>query len=898
MTTDGPASETAGRDYTPYDPSAVEQEMYRRWEESGYFKPRFTSPDREPFVITMPPPNVTGALHIGHALTAAVEDALIRWHRMLGDPTLWVPGRDHAGIAGQLVVERKLAADTGMTRHDLGRERFLDLVWDWMNTYGSMIRTQHKRLGVSADWEREGFTMDPGPALAVRSAFVRLYEKGLIYKGNRITNWCPRCRTVLSDLEVEHREVDGTLTYVRYPLLPANGGPDSITVATTRPETILADTAIAVHPDDERYRDFVGRTAIVPHVLREIPILADEAVDPSFGTGAVKVTPGHDPVDFEIGQRHALPILNEMNSDGTLNDVAGAYAGLPAAETRQRLVEELEREGLLVEQVPHRHSVGHCQRCGTILEPLVSDQWYVRMKPLAEAGLAAVRDGRIRIIPERFNKDYFNWLENIRDWAISRQLWWGHRIPVWYCDVCSQRTVAVTDPTACVHCGSTSIHQDEDVLDTWFSSGLWPFSTLGWPEDTEDLRTFYPTTVMETGYDILFFWVARMIMLGLEMLDEVPFRYVYLHGLVRVEREKMAKTRGNVQDPLDLIKVYGTDSLRLALVTGTTPGNDINLSKDQREYVDARNFVNKLWNAGRFVRAQLGDQHRPTSCPREALSLADRWISSRAQALCDEVASNLEDFQLGLAAGAVREFLWGEYCDWYLEIAKIQLRDATSDAQRMATLWTLVEVLDTSLRLLHPFAPFVTEAIWQTIRQPDDVQSIMISAWPTAGPRDVQAETSFQGLRELIVAVRRLRSEYNVRVRQRIAATVEAGEQASLYRDQAAWIAALGWLDPLEVVDRLDEPPRQALSAVGGGVRAYLPTAGLFDLGRELNRLERERAEVATLAARSEKLLGSTFAERAPSEKVLEERERLDERRQRLALLDERLVTLRGLQSA
>jgi valyl-tRNA synthetase len=913
MTADQTTAETAERQYAPYNPAEVEEALYRRWEERGYFKPRLSADGKAPFVITMPPPNVTGALHIGHALTKAIEDALIRWHRMLGEPTLWVPGRDHASIAAHVVVER-LLAEEGLTRHDLGREKFLERMWAWMDQYGKVIHAQIKRLGASADWDRDAFTMDPGPARAVRTAFVRLYEKGLIYRGNRITNWCPRCRTALSDLEVEHDEVQGTLTYFRYPLAPQGpsstvGDPssDEVVVATTRPETILADTGIAVHPDDDRYRHLVGRKAIVPHVKREIPIVADEAVDPSFGTGVVKVTPGHDPTDFEIGQRHGLAVIVGMNLDGTMNEQAGAYAGLPTLEARRRLVGELESDGLLVREEPHTHAVGHCQRCHTVVEPIVTEQWYVKMAPLAERALESVRQGRIEIVPERFAKIYYNFLENIRDWCISRQLWWGHRIPVWYCDGCSGQTVAVLDPSACARCGASEIHQDPDILDTWFSSGLWPFSTLGWPDDTDDLRTFYPTSVMETGYDIIFFWVARMIMLGLELTDDVPFRQVYLHGMVRVGGEKMSKVKGNVQDPLDLIERYGTDALRLALVVGTTPGNDTSLSEAKLE--DARNFVNKLWNAARFVRAQIEAEgggrraevvsnatpstHRPSP---SGLSLADRWIISRTQALISEVDALLSDFQLGEAARTIRDFIWLEYCDWYLEIAKVQLRDGADNATHQSTLGTLQRVLDATLRLLHPFAPFVTEASWQTIRSPDDADSLMIAEWPRPGERDEAAEAEFGAARELVTAIRRLRSDYRVDWSRRVPAKIEAGRRLELYSEQAPWIATLGRLDPIEIAARLDREPQRALSVVAGGSRAYLPIEALFDVEQELARLGRERQQAATQVERSQQQLDRpAFAEKAPPEVVQRERDKLAETRHRLGLLDERLAKLQGM---
>src|SRR5919198_329288 len=626
------ASET----YAPYSPAETEAHWYDFWVERGLFKPE-SHPNfgkRDPFVITMPPPNVTGGLHNGHTLFVTLEDIMIRWHRMLGDPSLWVPGRDHAGIAGQLVVERDLRK-RGLSRHDLGRDKFLDQMWEWMNTYGLHIQLQLRKLGASADWSRDMFTMDPHHVRAVRTAFVRLYDKGLIYRGHRIANWCKDCQTVLSDLEVEYKEVKGQLSYVRYPVIDGEPGLDTwITVATTRPETILGDTGVAVHPADQRYKQLIGKHVRIPHVNRTGLIVADEAVDPAFGTGAVKVTPAHDPTDFEISQRTGLPAVNVMNLDGTMNAEAGAYAGKTTTQTREELLAELERNGQLVKQEDYTHSVGHCFRSGTVLEPLLLDQWYLSIKPLAEPAIDAVRQGRIRIVPERFAKVYFNWMENIRDWCISRQLWWGHRIPIYYCDApgCAKVWAAIEEPTRCPDCDGTSLHQDEDVLDTWFSSGLWPFSTLGWPDDTADLKAFFPTSVMETGYVILFFWVARMIMFGLEFTGDVPFRTVYLHGLIKAAGgQKMSKTKGNVQDPLDLIAAYGTDALRLAVTIGNTPGNDFTLTPGSLEA--RRDFVNKLWNVGRFVLANPPPQARARGFeparPGPAATLADRWIASR-----------------------------------------------------------------------------------------------------------------------------------------------------------------------------------------------------------------------------------------------------------------------------
>ena len=907
--------ESAGREYAPYEPGAVEAKWYDEWLRRGYFKPRGVD-GKPPFVITMPPPNVTGELHIGHAMFVTLEDILIRWHRMRGEPTLWVPGRDHASIAVHVVIERELARE-GLTRHGLGREKFLERVWDWMRTYGERIRYQLYRLGASADWDREAFTMDPGPSRAVRTAFVRLYERGLIYRGNRITNWCPVCMTALSDLEVDHREVDGQLSYVRYPLVPVGEDVETnyIEIATTRPETILADSGVAVHPSDARYRALVGRRAIVPHVNREIPIVADDAVDPAFGTGAVKVTPGHDPTDFEIGERQRLSTIVAMNLDGTMNAEAGAYAGLPALEARRKLLEEIEAKGQLVRTVPHRHAVGHCQRSGTVVEPIVSEQWYVRIQPLAEPALQAVRDGRIRIVPDRFAKVYYNWMENIRDWCISRQLWWGHRIPVWYRSDGGEPIVSVDDPDSADYPGVT-LTQDPDILDTWFSSGLWPFSTLGWPDDTEDLRAFYPTTVMETGYDILFFWVARMIMQGIALTGEVPFRQVYLHGMVRVDGEKMSKVKGNVKDPLDLMERFGTDALRLSLVIGTTPGNDISISDAKLEA--QRNFVNKLWNAGRFVLANCPDPDPRPEGERQhgEGTLADRWIRGRAEQVTADVTRLLEEFQFGEAARLVQEFLWEEFCDWYLEVAKIQLREASSDDQREATRRTLRAVFERVLLLLHPFAPFVTEELWQNFAAVPAMsepladgqgsaksseglrrESIMISRWPGAGERDPVAEQTFADLIELIQGVRRLKTDYRVGTQQ-TPALLEARDRTDVVREHASLIRSLGRLDPLEIVDQLEQPPTRALSVVAGGVQVFLPVEMLFDLRQETARLEQETAEAQRQVERtSSQLQQPSFVQKAPAHVVAQRQEQLAQQRDRLSRLRDRLETLRALQA-
>ncbi|MSQ24203.1 MAG: valine--tRNA ligase [Chloroflexi bacterium] len=899
-----------------YEPAEVEQRWYEHWLEAGYFKPD-PDPSKPTFCLIMPPPNVTGELHIGHALVIAIEDAITRWHRMMGDSTLWLPGRDHASIAAQVVVERELAKD-GKLRQDLGRERFLDLMWEWMQTYGQRISHQLRALGTSADWDRDAFTMDPGPSRAVREAFVRLYDKGLIYRGHRITNWCPRCETALSDLEVVYDEEPGTLWYVRYPLEAVPGETDThyIQIATTRPETILADTGIAVHPDDERFAALVGRKAIVPVVNRPIPILADDVVEKEFGTGAVKVTPGHDPTDFEIGQRHDLPTLLVIGLDARMNANALHYAGMPTQEARRAFVEELRSLGNLVREEAHPHRVGHCDRCKTIVEPLVTDQWYLTMAGIAANALAAVRDGRIRIIPERFTKVYFNWLENIRDWCISRQLWWGHRIPVWTCSNGHVFASVDEQPAVCATCQSPHLMQDPDVLDTWFSSALWPFSTLGWPDDTEDMRRFYPTAVMETGYDILFFWVARMIMMGLEMTGDVPFRDVYLHGLIRVDGQKMSKTKGNVINPLEIMEEFGTDALRLSMITGTTPGNDTQMSQERLEA--NRNFVNKLWNAGRFVLANLDgwperDLGGPLTVAPGAESEADRWIVSRANEATAHVTRQFQEFQFGEAARTIHDFLWGEFCDWYVEIAKIEMRDAPTDDQRRAIGTNLAWVFEHTLRLLHPFAPFVTEEIWQRLvrglgrdrsenvplplpMSGSSPPSIVISPWPNAdGDRDVEAEARLDSVMEIVRAIRNVRSEYRVDSGRWVPATIVADGAADFFQRAARIIGELpgSRLRPISVVDRAEGSGENEVQIVAGGVTIHIPLAGLVDVAQERTRIERERGQAVAEVERAESLLSRPgFVEKARPDVVTKEREKLEGLRERLAKLDDRLAAL------
>jgi valyl-tRNA synthetase len=872
----------------------------------------------------MPPPNVTGELHLGHAITATVEDIMIRWHRMCGEPTLWVPGSDHASIAVHYMIDKALAARTAameellvntgfspppdkrpLTRWDLGREQFIKLGWAWRAKYGGIIKWQHARLGASCDWQRERFTLDEGLSRAVREAFVRLYERGLVYKGKRMINWCPRCLTAISDLEVEHEDEAGSLWYVRYHLTGADG--EYVVVATTRPETILGDTAVAVHPHDARYTDSVGRYAILPVLWRTIPIIADEAVDQAFGTGAVKVTPAHDPTDYEIAQRHNLPAIEAMNPNGTMNENAGPYNGLDRYECRRRLIEQLQREGLLVKIEPHTSAIGHCQRCGSVVEPRISEQWFVNTKPLAEAALAAVADGRIRIVPEHFTKVYNHWLENIRDWNISRQLWWGHRIPVWYCRDCGEVIVARQDPTACPKCGGSQIEQDPDILDTWFSSGLWPFSTLGWPDQTADLAYFYPTSVLETGYDILFFWVARMIMMGLAMTDNIPFDTVYLHGMIRDEKgEKMSKTKGNAVDPLALMEEFGTDALRFALATGSTPGSDMKLSPTKLQ--DARNFANKLWNAARLILMNLDDP--AAALQRElpsaaALTLADRWILSRAHRLTEAVNRLMTSYEFGEAGRQVYDFLWSEFCDWYLEIAKSQLRSPELKAPTQAI---MAQVLERTLRLLHPFMPFVTEEIWQRLARGTRYEergmrdegrgtdSIILASYPTADERffDQAAEEQMGLVMELVRSIRNARAEFGVEPAKRIEAVIAAGQAKDLLVAQTETLVTLARLDPakLRIKATLPEKPKQALSLLVGGVECYLPLAAMVDLAAERARTEKELAAAQADVARGEKLLASDFARKAPAAIVEKEREKLAANRQRLAQIEARLASL------
>lgn len=892
---------------TAYEPQTVEGKWYRFWEENGYFKPRPEAAGQPTFVISMPPPNVTGALHLGHAITATVEDILIRYHRMRGDDTLWVPGEDHAGIATQTVVERQLASE-GTNRHELGREAFLERVWQWVRQYKSRIQDQHRRLGASCDWTRERFTLDEGLSKAVREVFVRLYEEGLVYRGERIINWCPVCMSALSDLEVNHVDTQGTLTYVRYPLKPLEGQEggetEYIRVATTRPETILGDTAIAVNPKDPRYAQLVGRLAIVPVIGREIPIVADEAVESSFGTGAVKVTPAHDPTDFEIGQRHDLPRVQVIGFDAKMTAEAGPYVGQDRYEARKNLVEELKSLGLIVKIEEYTVPLGRCQRSDTPIEPLISRQWFVKMAPLATPAMGAVKVGLMKIVPERFNKTYMDWLENIHDWCISRQLWWGHRIPVWYCDNCGQMTVSREDVAVCPHCDSTRLRQDEDVLDTWFSSWLWPFSTLGWPDVTADLQRYYPTTVMETGYDIIFFWVARMAMAGIHFLGVVPFQTIYLHGLVRdAKGEKMSKSKGNVIDPLEVMDQYGTDALRFTLATSSTPGNDMKLVPER--IVGNRNFANKIWNASRFVMTATAEIGKgvPEITAVTPNTLADRWILHRLARLTGEVTRLINEFQLGEAGRQINDFFWSDYCDWYVEIAKVQLREG-DEQTRLATAGILRAVLDQSLRLLHPFMPFVTEEVWQHLYRTSvadasqwPASALIVAAWPQGNDAalDETVESEFALLQEIIVRIRDARNQAKVEQAKRVQVILAAGEQATLLNAQLPIIEFLARTEKPQLCVSLPEKPQQAMSLLAGNVEIYLPLAGLLDIDKELARLEKETVAVEQEIARIQsKLANEAFVARAKAEVVQKERDRLLEQEERLGKLRERRAELAG----
>lgn len=876
---------------TVYDPAAVEAKWYRYWEENKLFHVE-PEPDKEPFSIVIPPPNVTGQLHMGHALDNTLQDILIRYKRMQGYNTLWMPGTDHAGIATQIKVEELLQSE-GISRHDLGREKFIEQVWKWKKQYGARISNQLRSLGASCDWERERFTMDEGCSQAVREVFVSLFEKGLIYRGHRITNWCPRCNTALSDIEVEHEEKPGNLYHVRYPVEGKTG--EYITVATTRPETILGDTGVAVHPEDPRYKQYVGQNLLLPLLNRQIPVVADEYVDPTFGTGAVKVTPAHDPNDFDMGQRHQLPQIVVINPDGTMNNETGKYAGMDRYECRKELVHDLKEAGYLVQIDEHNHAVGHCQRCTTVVEPLVSKQWFVKMEPLTKPSLEAVASGRIQFVPERFTKIYCNWLENIRDWCISRQIWWGHRIPAWYCD-CGETIVSRMDVVNCPVCGKTP-HQDPDVLDTWFSSALWPFSTMGWPKETPLLKQFYPTSVLVTGYDIIFFWVARMITMGLEFQHDIPFRHVFIHGLVRDSQgRKMSKSLGNGIDPLEVIEKYGSDTLRFTLVTGNTPGNDMRFYWERVD--SSRNFANKIWNASRFVLMNLDGFDANKTPSHESLTLADRWILSRYEQTVQEVSRNLEGFELGEAARLIYEFIWNEYCDWYIELAKSRLYNKEDAKGRATAQYVLCYVLSRTLQLLHPFMPFITEEIWQAL--PHNGKSIMTALWPQYNYEymDTTAEEQMTTIMDSIKAVRNMRAEVNVPPGKKSEVILQIASPAmqGVIKQYEQYFKSLASAESVIILEIGAEKPKNAMTAVVSGLEIYLPLKGLIDVEKETARLTKEYEALEKEGSRiAGKLSNPGFIAKAPPEVILKDREKEKECRDKQAAIKARLAYLAEL---
>ncbi len=876
-----------------YDFKSTEQRIYDWWEKNGFFspsndpkKPGF-DPGIKPYVISIPPANVTGELHLGHAMFVTMEDLMIRHARMKGIPALWVPGTDHAGIATQLMVEQHLLSTEEVTREELGREEFLKRTWEWKKKYGGIITSQIRRLGASCDWSRERFTLDEGLSRAVREAFVRLYEKGLIYRGKRLVNWAPLLKTAVSDLEVEYSEEPGFLYYFKYVLVDDPN--EFIPVATTRPETILGDTAVAVHPDDDRFKKYVGRKVRVPILNREIPVIADDYVDREFGTGALKITPGHDPNDYAIGERHQLEIIPVLDKNAHVNENGGPYKGMDRFECRKKIWADMKAAGLVIKEQPYTLNVPRSQRGGEIVEPMISTQWFIKIKPLADAALEVVRDGRIKIVPERFTKVYYNWLENIQDWCISRQLWWGHRIPVWYCQDCGEMTVEREDPTECTHCHSHKIQQDPDVLDTWFSSGLWPFSTLGWPDETPDLKYFYPTSTLETGYDILFFWVARMIMFGLEFTGEIPFDTVYLHGLIRDEHgQKMSKSKKNVIDPLILMDEMGTDALRFSVLVGSTPGNDMNLGVKKVEA--NRNFANKIWNAGRFVISAI--ENAPVKSEKAPdWTLADAWIIARLNQLLRSVDRLFASYQYGEAGRQIYEFFWSEFADWYLEISKLQL--AAGGDSTYYTASTLSYILDTCLRLLHPFTPFVTEELWGHLkaaakekgfkpqdRDEDWEQALVIARWPET--RSVQEWeeskiTDFNLVMDVIRGIRNLRVEKGVKPGKKLPAIINAGKDLSILESQKATLCQLAHLDKdqLHLVQTLEEKPKDQVSLIVQGIEVFLPLSELVDLSAEKARLEKELEEVKSQITRLEKLLAGDFARKAPPPLVEKEREKL-----------------------
>ena len=867
-----------------YDPKQVENQIYEMWMENDCFKAE-ADPDKKPYSIVMPPPNVTGQLHMGHALDSTLQDILTRYKRMQGYSALWLPGTDHAGIATQIKVEEELRTKEGLTRYDLGREKFLERVWAWKEKYGSRIVEQQKKLGVSCDWSRSRFTMDEGCSKAVRETFCELYDKGLIYKGSRIINWCPHCVTALSDAEVEYVDKPGHLWYIRYPLSDGSG---DIVVATTRPETMMGDTGVAVNPEDEKFKHLIGKTCILPIMNREIPIVGDEYCEIGFGTGAVKMTPAHDPNDFEVGLRHNLEVIRVLDDNGKVNENGGKYCGLDRYECRKAIVADLEAEGYLVKTEPYSHNVGTCYRCHNDVEPIISAQWFVKMAPLAKEAIRVVKDGTIKFVPERFSKIYINWMENVHDWCISRQLWWGHQIPAWYCDECGHINVSREDPTKCEKCGCTHLTRDEDVLDTWFSSALWPFSTLGWPDlNSEDLKYWYPTTDMVTGYDIIFFWVARMVFSGMEQMKKEPFKTVFIHGLVRDDKgRKMSKSLGNGIDPLEMAEKFGADALRFNLITGNSPGNDMRFYVEKCEAM--RNFANKIWNASRYVLMNLTIDE-PGLPALDQLEIEDKWVLSKLNTLIREVTENMDAYELGVASAKVYDFIWDTYCDWYIELTKTRLY-SENEQSKLAAQRVLVYVLDQILRLLHPFMPFITEEIWQAI--PHEGKFIMASDWPVwrdelAFPQD---EESMELIKAAITAIRARRAEMNVPANKRVNMTISTQRQ-NVFTAGIPFFGRLAGAEGVTVSDTVDEGAMERegmVEVVTHAARIFIPLAELVDFEKELARIAKEKENCLKQIAMFEgKLSNESFVSRAPEKVVNDQREKLAKAKALLEQLEE-----------
>ena len=872
-----------------YDPQQVEGSIYEMWQKGGYFHAK-KDPDKKPFTIVMPPPNVTGQLHMGHAMDCTLQDILTRFKRMQGYSALWLPGYDHAGIATQIKVEEELRKE-GLTRYDLGREKFLERVWQWKEQYGGRIVEQQKTLGSSCDWERHRFTMDEGCSKAVREVFVNLYEKGYIYKGSRIINWCPHCRTALSDAEVEYAEKPGKLWHLRYPIKDQPG--KYLVVATTRPETMMGDTGVAVNPGDERYKDLVGKTCILPIMNREIPIVADEYVEMDFGTGCVKMTPAHDPNDFEVGQRHNLEIIRVIGDDGKINAQGGPYEGMDRYECRKAVIHDLEEQGYLEKIEDYTHNVSTCYRCHNDVEPLISAQWFVKMAPLAKEAIRVVEDGETKFVPERFTKTYLNWMENVHDWCISRQLWWGHQIPAWKCQDCGEYTVSREDPTECCHCGSKHIVREEDVLDTWFSSALWPFETLGWPDKTEDLDYFYPTDVLVTGYDIIFFWVARMIFSGCEQMKKPPFHTVLIHGLVRDDKgRKMSKSLGNGIDPLEMVKQYGADALRMNMVTSNSPGNDTRFYVERCEAM--RNFANKLWNASRYVMMNLSEDSVNQLPAMDKLEISDKWVLSKLNTLIAEVTENLEKYELGVAVQKVYDFIWDTYCDWYIELTKARLYGEDADRKQTA-IQVLVYVLDQVLRLLHPFMPFITEEIWQSL--PHEGDALIVAAWPQYR-EDLafgEEESHMESVMNAIRSIRNRRAEMNVPPSKKAALYVLTSKP-QVFTEGEGFILRLAYADSMTLLDAEPENLNGMVTCATADAKLYIPMGQLVDVAKELERINKELEKARkNLASLEGKLSNESFISRAPEAVVAAERAKAQKARDLIVSLEESLKAMQAL---